>query len=152
MFLLLKKNIFKFVFTTYACSVCSKIMENLFTYRSKNFSNFCFYRRIRRTTFYLENKLVPYPCLLSFRIYLTLFYFAQNFRRLFSPVNSISTYGMLTLSHLLGKKVKPRWPPMERNFAHQFQSSARSSTSVSVLYATLIFSFCLVWLRKHSQP
>ena len=25
-------------------------------------------------------------------------------------------------------------------------------TSVSVLCTTIIFSFCLVWLRKHSQP
>ena len=67
------------------------------------------------------------------------------------PVNSISISGMLTPSHLLGQKVKPRWPPTEGNFERQFQSSSRSCTSVPVLYATLIFSFCLVRLRKHSQ-
>ena len=66
-------------------------------------------------------------------------------------VNSISISGMLTPSHLLGQKVKPRWPPMEGNFRRQIQSSSLSCTSVPVLYATLIFSFCLVRLRKHSQ-
>ena len=67
-------------------------------------------------------------------------------------MNSISISGMLTPSHLLEQKVKPRWPPMEGNFGRQFQSSSRSCTSVPVLYTTLIFSFCLVRLRKHSQP
>ena len=41
---------------------------------------------------------------------------------------------------------------MEGNFGRQFQSSSRSCTSVPVLCTTLIFSFCLVRLRKHSQP
>ena len=41
---------------------------------------------------------------------------------------------------------------MERNFGCQFQSSSPSCTSVPVLCTTLIFSFCLVRLRKHSQP
>ena len=41
---------------------------------------------------------------------------------------------------------------MEGNFGRQFQSSSRSCTSVPVLYTTLIFSYCLVRLRKHSQP
>ena len=67
-------------------------------------------------------------------------------------VNSISISGMLTPSHLLGQKVKPKWPPMEENFGRQFQSSSRSCTSVPVLCTTLIFSFCLVRLRQHSQP
>ena len=52
------------------------------------------------------------------------------------PVNSISISEMLTSSHLLGQKVKPRWPPMEGNFVGQFQSSLRSFTSVPVLYTT----------------
>ena len=47
---------------------------------------------------------------------------------------------VLAPSHLLGQKVKPRWPPMEENFGRQFQSSSRSCTSVPVLYATLIVS------------
>ena len=38
------------------------------------------------------------------------------------------------------------------NVVRQFQSSLRSCTSVPVLCTTLIFSFCLVRLRKHSQP
>ena len=67
-------------------------------------------------------------------------------------VNSISISGMLTLIHLLGQKVKPRWPPIEGNFIRQFQSPSRSCTSVPVLYTTFIFSFYLVRLRKHSQP
>ena len=67
------------------------------------------------------------------------------------PVSSISISGMLTSSHLLGQKVKPRWPPMEGNFGRQFQSSLRSCMSVLVLYTILIFSFCLVRFRKHSQ-
>ena len=58
----------------------------------------------------------------------------------------------LTPSHLLGLKVKPIRQPMEGNFERQFQSSLQSCTSVLVLYRTLIFSFCLVRLRKHSQP
>ena len=41
---------------------------------------------------------------------------------------------------------------MEGDFGRQFQSSSRCCTSVPVLYATLTFSFCLVRLRKHSQP
>ena len=61
------------------------------------------------------------------------------------PVNSISLSGMLTPSHLLGQKVKPRWSPMDGNFVRQFQSSSRSCMSVPV------FS-CLVRLRKHPQP
>ena len=40
----------------------------------------------------------------------------------------------------------------EGNFGRQFQSSSRPCTSVPVLCTTLIFSFCLVRLRKHSQP
>ena len=67
-------------------------------------------------------------------------------------MNSISISGTLTPSHSLGQKVKPRWPPMEGNFGRQFQSSSWSCTSVPVLCTTLIFSFCLVRLRKHSQP
>ena len=67
-------------------------------------------------------------------------------------MNSTFISGMLTPSHLLVQKVKPRWPTMEGSFGRRFQSSSRSCTSVSVLYATLIFSFCLVRLRKHSQP
>ena len=38
------------------------------------------------------------------------------------------------------------------DFVRQFQSSSLSCTSVPVIYTTLIFSFCLVRLRKHSQP
>ena len=49
-------------------------------------------------------------------------------------------------------KVKPRWPPKEGNFGSQFQSSSRPCTSVPVLCTILIFSFCLVRLRKTSQP
>ena len=67
-------------------------------------------------------------------------------------MNSVSISGMLTPIHSLGQKVKPRWPPMEENFGRQFQSSSRSCTLVPVLCTTLIFSFCLVRLRKHSQP
>ena len=67
-------------------------------------------------------------------------------------VNSISIFGILTPNHLSGRKVKPRWSPMEVNFVRQFQSSLRSCTSVPILNMTLIFSFCFVWLRKHSQP
>ena len=67
-------------------------------------------------------------------------------------MNSIYISGMLTPSHSLGQKVKPRWPSMEGNFGRQFQSSSRSCTSVPVLCTTLIFSFCLVRLRKLSQP
>ena len=52
------------------------------------------------------------------------------------PVNSVSISGMLTPSHLLGQKVKPRWPPMEANFGRPFQSSSRSCTSVLVLCTT----------------
>ena len=78
------------------------------------------------------------------------FWFILTFLSL--PVNSISISRMLTPSHLHGQKVKPRWPPKERNFLCQFQSSSRSCTSVPVLCTTLIFSFCLVRLRKHSQP
>ena len=48
---------------------------------------------------------------------------------------------MLTSNHLLWQNVKPRCLPMEGNFL-----------SVPVLYMTLIFSFCLVQLQKHSQP
>ena len=48
-------------------------------------------------------------------------------------------------------EVKSRWPPMEANFRLQFQSSSQSSMSVLALCTTLIFSFCLVRLRKHSQ-
>ena len=59
---------------------------------------------------------------------------------------------MLTPSHSLEQKVKPRWPPTEGNFGRQFQSSSRSCTLVPVLYTTLVLSFCLVRLRKHSQP
>ena len=66
-------------------------------------------------------------------------------------MNSISVSGMLTPSHLLGQKVKPRWPPMDENFGRQFQSSSRSCTSIPVLCTTLICSFCLVRLRKHSR-
>ena len=69
-----------------------------------------------------------------------------------NPVNSISIFGMLTPSHLLGQKVKPRRPPMEENFERQFQSSSRSCTLVPVLCTTFTFSFCLVRLWKHSQP
>ena len=58
---------------------------------------------------------------------------------------------MLAPSNLLRQKIKPRWPPVEGNFERQFQFSSRSCTSVPVLYTTLIFSFCLVWLRKHLQ-
>ena len=36
------------------------------------------------------------------------------------PVNSISRSGMLTSSHLLEQKVKPRWPPIEGNFVRPF--------------------------------
>ena len=39
------------------------------------------------------------------------------------PVNSISISVMLTPSHSLGQKVKPRWPTMEGNFGCQFLSS-----------------------------
>ena len=63
----------------------------------------------------------------------------------FEAVNSISMSGMLTSSHLLGQKVKPRWPPMEGNFVCQF-------ASVSVPYTALLFTFCLVRLRNYSQP
>ena len=66
-------------------------------------------------------------------------------------MNSISISGMLIPSHLRGQKVKPRWPPMEGNFVRRFQSSSRSCTSVPILYTTVIFSFSLVRLRKHSQ-
>ena len=38
-------------------------------------------------------------------------------------VNSISISGMLTPSHSLGQKVKPRWPPTEENLGRQVQSS-----------------------------
>ena len=38
------------------------------------------------------------------------------------------------------------------NLVSQFQSYSQSYASVPVLYTTLIFSFCLVRLRKHSQP
>ena len=69
-----------------------------------------------------------------------------------NAVNSIYIAGMLTPSHSLGQKVKLRRPPMEGNFGRQFQSSSRSCTSVPVLCTILIFSFCLVRLRKHSQP
>ena len=41
---------------------------------------------------------------------------------------------------------------MEGNFGRQLQSSSRSCTSVPVLCTALIFSFCLVRFRKHSQP
>ena len=67
-------------------------------------------------------------------------------------MNSISISVMLTPSHLLEQKVKPKWPPMEGNFGRQFQSSSRSCTSVPVLYTTLTFSFSFVRLRKHLQP
>ena len=63
-------------------------------------------------------------------------------------MNSISKSGMPTPSQLAGQKVMP----VEGNFAPQFQSSSRSCTSVPVLYTTLIFIFCLVRIRKHSQP
>ena len=59
---------------------------------------------------------------------------------------------MLTPGDLLRQKVKPRWLPMEGNFGRQFQPSSRSCTSVPVLHTTLIFSFCMARLRKHSQP
>ena len=75
----------------------------------------------------------------------------RTFNKL-KPVNSIFISGKLTPNHLDGQKVKPRWPPIEGNFGRQFQSSSRSCTSVPVLCTTLIFSFCLVRLRKHSQP
>ena len=67
-------------------------------------------------------------------------------------MNSISISGMLTPGRLYGQEVEPRCPPMEGNFVRQFQSSTRSSTPVPVLYTTLTFSFCLVRLRKPSQP
>ena len=67
-------------------------------------------------------------------------------------VNSISICRMLTSSHLTWQKVKPRSPLMEGNFVHEFQSSSQSCTSVPLLYTTLIFSFYLVRLRKHSPP
>ena len=67
-------------------------------------------------------------------------------------VNSIFISGMLTPSHLLGQKVKSRWLPLEGNFVRQFQSLSRFCMSVTVLYTTLIFSFCLVRLREHSRP
>ena len=70
----------------------------------------------------------------------------------YEPVNSTSISGMLTPTHFLVQKVTPRWLPIQGNFVRQFQSSSRSCTSVPVLYTTLIFSFCLVRLRKHSQP
>ena len=35
------------------------------------------------------------------------------------PVNSIYISGMLTPSHSLGQKVKPRWPTMEGQLAFQ---------------------------------
>ena len=60
--------------------------------------------------------------------------------------------GMLIPSLFHGQKVKLRWSPMKENFVRQFQLSRWSCTSVSVLYTTLIFSFCLVLFRKHSQP
>ena len=66
----------------------------------------------------------------------------------YKTVNSISISGMLTPSHLLGQKVRPRWPPMEGNFVSQFQSSSRFCTSVSVLYTTSVISFCLVRLQN----
>ena len=69
-----------------------------------------------------------------------------------TTVNSISATGMLTPSHLPAQKGKPRWPPTGVNFVRQFQSSSRSCTSVPVPYTTLISKFCLVRLRKHSQP
>ena len=68
--------------------------------------------------------------------------------RVNKQVNSISISGMLTLSHLLGQKVKPRWLPMRGNFVGQFQSSSRSCTSVPVLYTPSVISFCLVWLQN----
>ena len=37
-------------------------------------------------------------------------------------MKSTSISGMLTPSHLLGQKVKSRWPVVEGNFARQFQS------------------------------
>ena len=69
-----------------------------------------------------------------------------------STVNSIPVSGMLTPSHLAGQKEKPRWPPMEGNFVGQFHSSSRTCTSVLVVCTTLMFSFRLGRLRKHSQP
>ena len=41
-------------------------------------------------------------------------------------VNSISISGILTPSHLLGQKVKPRWLPMEGRFVRQFLSSTQA--------------------------
>ena len=41
---------------------------------------------------------------------------------------------MLTPSHLLGQKVKPRWPPIEGNFVRQFQSFTRLQSSVFVWF------------------
>ena len=41
---------------------------------------------------------------------------------------------------------------MQGNFGRRLQSSSRSCTSIPVLCTTLIFSLCLVQLRKHFQP
>ena len=72
----------------------------------------------------------------------------------FKAVNSISISGMLTPSHLLGHwaKSEVKMATHVGNFVRQFHSSSWSCTPVPVFYVTLIFSFCLVRLRKHSQP
>ena len=41
------------------------------------------------------------------------------------------------------------WNANSQSFARAKSTSCRS---VPILYTTLIFSFSLVWLRKHSQP
>ena len=66
-------------------------------------------------------------------------------------MNSISISGMLPPSHILGQKVKSRWPPMKGNFVRHFQFSLRSCTSVPVLYMTSVISFCLARLQNISN-
>ena len=62
-------------------------------------------------------------------------------------VNLITISGMLAPSDLLGQDGR-----LWREILYvSIEFSSRSCTSVPVIYTTIIFSFCLIRLRKHSQ-